>query len=92
MIRIENWTVRGKTLDPYKPPEQGMILFLEGEVFGHPHHQDGHKVVTSAIMHADGRKVMTIHSDYLLGTVSPKYKKWYEEHEGKPFNEDDPFA
>lgn len=92
MIRLENWCVLGKTLDPYKSPEQGLILLLKGNAYGHPKYPDGYEIVTSAVMHADGRKVATLNHDYLLGAVKPDYKDWYEQHEGRPFNEDDHFA
>jgi hypothetical protein len=92
MIRIENWAVVGLPIDPYKPPEQGVILVLKGQVYGHPKFPDGSELVTSPIMHADGRCVATVNHDYLLGTVELQYKDWYEKHEGKSFNEDDHFA
>ena len=80
-IRIENWSVNGED-NPYVPPEQQRVC-LYGEVYGHPAFPDGHVVLTSAIVHVEGRKVITRSgSVYTLGTIHPDYLKWCENTKG----------
>jgi hypothetical protein len=91
MYKIENWCVVGKRTNPYHSPQQVTALQICGQVFGHPKWEDGHSIITSTVMHVDGRKVFTRNNKYILGTVKPEYREWYENFEGKPFNEDDHF-
>lgn len=88
--KLENWSVVGFAEDPYKAPEQ-MLISLMGEIYGHPCHEDGTNVVTSIIMHTDGREVITRNTKYVLGKAHDGYKEWYNNLYGKELNENDPF-
>jgi hypothetical protein len=89
--RLENWAVIGIGSNPYQSPEQKSI-FLMGEVYGHCCYKDGEEVMTSLVMHADGREVITRNTKYLLGKANNNYKKWYNEILGKELDENDPFC
>lgn len=89
--RIENWCVVGKRESPYHAPEQIVGVRIAGNVFGHPKWEDGHEILTSTVMHVDGRSVYTRNNKYTLGKVFPAYREWYEKNEHKPFNEEDHF-
>ena len=89
--RIEEWSVVGYN-DPYKAPEQKRTLYLVGNVYGHANHTNGKKVITSPIMHADGRTVFTLNTKYVLGKVNIDYKEWYSKVLGRLLNENDPFS
>lgn len=67
-------------------------LCLAGKVYGHPDFEDGHSVITSRVMHADGREVITYNTKYHLGKVSKEYQDWYVQKHNKPLNEDSPFS
>jgi hypothetical protein len=88
--RLEDWSVIGLGVDPYKPPEQRTI-HLMGKVYGHPRYDDGDDVLTSIIMHTDGREVITLNTKYTLGKAHESYKRWFLKHSGKKLNEDNPF-
>jgi hypothetical protein len=88
--RLENWLVIGKG-ETYTPPEM-KTMCLAGKVFGHPDFEDGEKVITSRVMHAEGKKVLTYNTAYILGKVSKEYHDWYVKEYEKPFNEDSPFS
>lgn len=89
-VKIENWSIVGKLGDNYQSPENKTV-HLYGNVYGHPNHDDGNVVLTTAIMHADGREVITFNTKYFLGKIDEKYKKWYYENYNKDLNEDTPF-
>lgn len=82
MIKIENWSVTTDIQDPYLPPEQQRSC-LQGEVYGHPSHEDGKYVMTTPIVDVKD-KIITTQSGrvYELGAIDPKYLKWCEETEG----------
>lgn len=90
MVNIENWCLIGKKEHHYAAPET-ITVHLAGTVYGHPLYKDGTEVVTSTIMHTDGKEVNTLNRKYVLGSVRPDFKKWYEEKYQKKFNEEAPF-
>jgi len=87
MYRLENWSV--STDNPYYPPEAGR-QYLAGNVYGHPRFEDGHRILTSKPVKADGRLITTFSgSVYQLGKVSDDYLAWLTEH-GFKFDEKNP--
>lgn len=88
-VILEEWSVVYKG-DIYKAPEQRSTC-LSGKVYGHSHHKDGKNVVTSSIMHADGRDIFTRNTKYKLGKASQEYKDWYVKNYGKELDENNPF-
>lgn len=78
-IPINNWYLSG-TGGPYTAPELRQI-FLVGDAFGHPRHEDGKKVSTTPIVKVQGKTVHTRSgSIYRLGTIDPGYKAWIDEN------------
>jgi hypothetical protein len=47
MIKIENWSIVNK--DPFKAPELRK-QYLQGNVYGHPKHEDEKLIITSSIV------------------------------------------
>lgn len=76
-VRIEDWAV--SLADPYQPPEVQRAT-LVGRVFGHPKHADGTWMRTSGIYEAEGRRVRTANTWYVLGEPSEAYLVWLREH------------
>jgi len=87
---LEDWSVIGLSVNPYKPPEQ-KVIHLMGRVYNHPRYEDGEDVLTSMVMHAEGREVITLNTKYLLGKPHESYKDWYYRMSGQELNEDKPF-
>jgi hypothetical protein len=73
--RLENWSLVGVQDDGFKSPEQLRERFLEGYVYGHPKHPDGHPVTTTAVLHLDipGRRARTVSREYELGEMEPGF-------------------
>lgn len=91
MIRLENWSVCFGSADPWRPPE-GCASTLQGNVYGHPLHDDGKFVVTSVPVTIDKekRQIKTYSgSVYVLGEPDKEWIAWLEE-QGHP-RADDPF-
>lgn len=89
LIRLENWCVTSRTIDPYKAPEQGAKC-LGGNAYGHPRFEDGHPVTTSPIIKVDPdtRQVTTKSgSVYVLGSIDPRYLEEYPDAENRFFAE-----
>ena len=61
--------------DPYKAPEVRTAT-LHGVVTGHPLHEDGTHVTTTAPLASAGREVETQNTIYYLGEVSKDWEKW----------------
>ncbi len=89
--KLEDWAIVGIIRDPHQPPEQ-RSGHLFGRVYGHPNHEDGKSVITSVIMHADGREVITLNTKYHLGKAHKAFKKWYYDKYRKTLDEESPFA
>ena len=70
-VLLEDWVHRTNAT-PYTAPE-AVCEWMTGVVFGHPYHEDGAKVTTSALTSghrsqlAKGCKVTTINTLYKLG-------------------------
>lgn len=78
-MKLNNWKLV-EDQDPYQPPELRRKR-LSGEVFGHPRHDDGSRVVTSEVESIDGRVVRTFSgSEYTLGDPDPDYVEWCQEN------------
>lgn len=78
-VILEEWSVRTSD-DPYMAPELCGIV-LVGKVQRHPKKPDGSRVITSAVLHAEGRTVRTQSGTvYRLGEPSAKYRAWLAEH------------
>jgi hypothetical protein len=90
MIKIEDWgTMRSPAANPFQAPELAGIC-LRGVVFGHPHKEDGTKVITSDIVSVKGLVVETYSgSTYLLGKPSEDFLKYLAE-QGRVFNPENP--
>lgn len=89
MIRIENWSVCESQVDAYTAPEH-RARRLRGNVFDHPRHKDGEKIVTSGIVEVDGRTIKTSSGNtYVLGQPEPEYVS-YCQSIGKPIDEANP--
>jgi hypothetical protein len=74
---LENWsvTLRGSI---YLAPEHHQRC-LQGEVFGHADHEDGHHVTSSPIKTAEGQTVTTRSGTrYTLGKPNPRWLEWME--------------
>lgn len=90
MTTIENWSIVGKFNDPYQPPGTRDSR-LAGEVYNHPILKDGSFVVTSMVMHADGKEIITLNTKYILGKVSEQYRRWYDSKHKVSLNENNPY-
>jgi hypothetical protein len=79
--RIENWSIIGYGLDPYKAPEQAVIV-LAGLVYGHPNFKEGHEVATSPLTMISVRNkvAVTVNTTYELGEPSPEFIAWLSEN------------
>lgn len=77
-VILKNWGC-AESGDGYTPPEWRSLV-LRGEVYGHPNFEDGHRVMTSAIVSARGRLVTTKSREYLLdGPPDPAYVEYLNE-------------
>lgn len=80
MAKIEEWSVKPDTSDPYIAPELAPVC-LYGKCYDHPRQPDGKCVLTSPIVAVDGRRVTTKSGTvYELGRIDPKYRAWLREH------------
>lgn len=79
MAKLENWSLVTDG-DFYQPPEC-MVFHLQGEVVGHPGHEDGKKVTTSSIkeLNIEGRVASTRNTTYELGTPNPLWVEYLKE-------------
>lgn len=57
-VQLSNWSVSIGSTNPYIPPEMVGIKLM-GIVQGHPIKRDGHHVLTSRVVHVDGRFITT---------------------------------
>ena len=89
-VKLDQWAIVKDPTNPYLPPELSS-MHLHGKCYGHSRHKDGESVITSYVMHADGKIVYTKNTKYVLGDAHPDYIKWYEECFKKPLNQDCPF-
>ena len=82
VVTLNNWSVRGVlNINPYTAPEEivnQMVTVLHGEVFGHPHHEDGKSVSTSEILASHGNMVETHNTVYELKEADVSYLLWCE--------------
>ena len=76
---LKNWSVRGRTLNPYAAPET-LRYVLCGEVYGHPDFKDGEFVTTSSIRENIMNYVSTQNTVYELGEPDVSYILWCEEN------------
>lgn len=76
-MRLERWSLRSRPYGRWESPEEaGVCLF--GHVMGHPLHQDGKEVLTTAVLHLGLDCIVTKSgSEYELGTVDPDYEQRY---------------
>lgn len=84
VVRIENWSVVSREDDEYIPPE-AEIPCLSGNVFGHPHFNDGERVSTSDIIGCDEKEEVIICGSrrYKLGAVDPDYEREFPDAKRK---------
>lgn len=86
---LRNWSVGSHPhTDPFIPPEHRGV-YLHGEVYGHPYHEDGKEVTTSRILSADGKVITCRSRQYILGEPDPKYLKFLSDIE-YPYEEKNP--
>ena len=71
-IVMQNWALFSLSQNPYQAPEV-MGQALGGEVYGHPRHKDGKRVITSRIIEKGNGIVKTLNTTYILGDVDPEY-------------------
>jgi len=70
-MKIEMWALVFSEKSP------GM-LYIEGEVHGHPKQPDGKEVVTSSIIGRHGELIVTTSgNEYELGVVNPVYERMF---------------
>lgn len=73
VLKLERWSVVQGEPNPYKPPEQ-MGPCLKGDL-------DGHEIVTSPIIKAEGLLITTFSGSlYELGEIEPGYMGFIEDH------------
>lgn len=78
--RLENWSCKVITANPYMPPESGALV-LRGTVYNHPKRNNGSPVVTSYVVESEGRVVTTKSGTrYHLGRMSRSYSVWCRKH------------
>ncbi len=71
---LEDWYMGVN--DPYQAPEC-YPRYIKGKVYGHSDHEDGTRIVTSAIRKVGGDTVTTESgSEYRLGSPSRDYVIW----------------
>jgi hypothetical protein len=76
MVKIHDWKLVNAPGSYYTPPEHRRVS-LFGLAYGHPEHEDGIPIRTSAIKDVKGRKVFTRSgSEYVLGRIEKGYRKW----------------
>lgn len=71
---LENWSIANVDASPYTPPD-ARTKVAQGIVRGHPHIEDGERIVTSPIVEYDypNRTIHTQNSIYRLGRINPDY-------------------
>ena len=79
--KLENWSTFVEIPNKYSAPEMG-TMYLKGNVFGHPNHEDGKCVDTSRVLSIDlkNNTAKTKSREYDLGEMHPGYKVWLDEH------------
>lgn len=76
-VILDEWAVVSSP-DPYKAPEYQGPPRLHGKVSGHPRHDDGKWVTTSAIIGVDtDNNIQTMNTLYALGDPHPDYANAY---------------
>ena len=75
-IRLENWSFVMGTNNKYASPEQYFPRFC-GKAYGHPDHEDGLVISTSAITGYDEEtdEFVCQSRRYILGAVDAEYDK-----------------
>lgn len=78
--KLQNWSVIGYGIDPYKAPEQAVIV-LSGIVTDHPKLDDGTEICTSPLKMISVRNkvAVTTNTTYQLGEPSPEFVQWLNE-------------
>lgn len=56
--------VIAKNAEFFKPSDNYWVMFCD--VYGHPKHEDGKRVVTSQIQKHEGNRVETLHTIYTI--------------------------
>ena len=85
-VKLEKWCMCAL---PWQAPEV-RETYLEGDVFGHPKHKDGKRIITSSIIKSEGRFVTSkTGTVYELGFLKPDYKEFLEKN-NYPFDEENP--
>ena len=83
IVTLKNWYLIPGTVDPYTPPEYPPAC-LAGDAYGHPNHENGNHVHTSALRDTrrvvDGKFYKTNNTTYFLDGMCPKYEKWCKEN------------
>ena len=86
-VILKNWSLCGLP-SMYAAPEATKFC-LQGEVFGHPHFDNGEKIFTSEIVVAVKKLVRTKNNVYILGHPDVTYMLWCEE-KGIKIDEENP--
>jgi hypothetical protein len=80
IVKIENWSTVNLAGTPFSAPEP-VTLYLQGNIYGHPDHDDGNCVTTNYIISVDERIVTTASgTKYLLGEEDPIWLEWLEKN------------
>lgn len=75
-MKIERWSMVSRARS-HHAPEIGLFS-LCGRVYGHPSFDEGHSIITSAIVKRKGDSIVTeSNSVYELGEVDPEYEKLF---------------
>jgi len=87
VVTMREWALR-KT-SAYEAPE--IPPRLSGAVYGHPSRPDGEVILTSRIVAAEGRRIETANTVYLLdGPPEAAYVAWCKEHDIQPPDPENP--
>jgi len=75
---IENWSFTVVLPTPYSSPEQG-VSKLQGNVYGHPKYEDGHRIQASELIGYDEEtdEFICLSRRYKLGQVDVNYEELY---------------
>lgn len=87
-MRIENWAIVTRPLNPYQAPEQ--CLAVSGEVYDNPKFKQGEQITTSVIKSFDcENQLVTTKSGsvYELGVAHPDYEKEFPNARARLFKE-----
>lgn len=81
MIRLENWAIVAR-YNPYDAPELGLHIVIKGEVYDHPHFDNGKEIVTGYLKNFDSvlKTAQTNSTSYILGKIEKGFENYMNEN------------